>query len=350
MTVTPAAPTTAPVASNGAKPYLVVKNLVKEFPVTKGAVLQRRVGAVHAVSDVSFEVKPGETFGLVGESGCGKTTTGRMIVALEPPTSGSIVINGEDIATMSKGKLRTKRRDMQMMFQDPYASLDPRMRVVTILREPLAIQGIGNKKQQIDRCAELLNDVGLARGALERYPHEFSGGQRQRIGLARALALNPNLIVADEPVSALDVSIRSQILNMMNNLQEKYGLTYVIISHDLSVVKYMSDRIGVMYLGKMVEIGTGAELYSQPAHPYTRGLVSAIPIPDPDVERSKEMDAPKGELPSAINPPSGCRFRTRCPLAQQLCAEEEPPLRLFGPNHLAACHFPLRPPLETAAA
>ena len=327
MTVTPAAPTTAPVASNGAKPYLVVKNLVKEFPVTKGAVLQRRVGAVHAVSDVSFEVKPGETFGLVGESGCGKTTTGRMIVALEPPTSGSIVINGDDIATMSKGKLRTKRRDMQMMFQDPYASLDPRMRVVTILREPLAIQGIGNKKQQTDRCAELLNDVGLARGAL-----------------------NPNLIVADEPVSALDVSIRSQILNMMNNLQEKYGLTYVIISHDLSVVKYMSDRIGVMYLGKMVEIGTGAELYSQPAHPYTRGLVSAIPIPDPDIERSKEMDAPKGELPSAINPPSGCRFRTRCPLAQQLCAEQEPPLRLFGPNHLAACHFPLRPPLETAAA
>jgi oligopeptide/dipeptide ABC transporter ATP-binding protein len=224
------------------------------------------------------------------------------------------------------------------------------MRVVTILREPLAIQGIGNKKQQIDRCAELLNDVGLARGALERYPHEFSGGQRQRIGLARALALNPNLIVADEPVSALDVSIRSQILNMMNNLQEKYGLTYVIISHDLSVVKYMSDRIGVMYLGKMVEIGTGSELYSQPAHPYTRGLVSAIPIPDPDVERGKDMDAPKGEIPSAINPPSGCRFRTRCPLAQQLCAEQEPPLRLFGPNHLAACHFPLRPPLETEAA
>jgi peptide/nickel transport system ATP-binding protein len=349
--MTTAPPVTAPATAtgNGVKAFLEVRNLVKEFPVTRGAVLQRTVGAVHAVSDVSFEVKPGETFGLVGESGCGKTTTGRMIVALEPATSGSIIINGEDIANMPHGKLRTKRRDMQMMFQDPYASLDPRMRVVTILREPLAIQGIGNKKQQIERCAELLNDVGLARGALDRYPHEFSGGQRQRIGLARALALNPKLIVADEPVSALDVSIRSQILNMMNSLQEKYGLTYVIISHDLSVVKYMSDRIGVMYLGKLVEIGSGEQLYSQPAHPYSRGLISAIPIPDPDVERAKDMDGPKGEIPSAINPPSGCRFRTRCPFAQQLCAEQEPLLRSFGPNHDAACHFPLRPPVATAA-
>ena len=317
--------------------------------MTRGAVLQRTVGAVHAVSDVSFKVRPGETFGLVGESGCGKTTTGRIVVALEPPTSGSIFIAGEDIAHMSHGKLRTKRRDMQMMFQDPYASLDPRMRVVTILREPLAIQRIGSKKQQVERCAELLNDVGLARGALDRYPHEFSGGQRQRIGLARALALNPKLIVADEPVSALDVSIRSQILNMMNALQEKYGLTYVIISHDLSVVKYMSDRIGVMYLGKMVEIGSGEQLYSAAAHPYTRGLVSAIPIPDPDVERTKDRDTPKGEIPSAINPPSGCRFRTRCPLAQQLCAEQEPPLRNFGTNHEAACHFPLITPTGAAA-
>jgi peptide/nickel transport system ATP-binding protein len=349
MTTAPPVAAAKATNGNGIKPFLEVRNLVKEFPVTRGAVLQRTVGAVHAVSDVSFEVRPGETFGLVGESGCGKTTTGRMIVALEPATSGSIIINGEDIAHMPHGKLRTKRRDMQMMFQDPYASLDPRMRVVTILREPLAIQGIGNKKQQVERCAELLNDVGLARGALDRYPHEFSGGQRQRIGLARALALNPKLIVADEPVSALDVSIRSQILNMMNSLQEKYGLTYVIISHDLSVVKYMSDRIGVMYLGKMVEIGSGDQLYTQPAHPYSRGLISAIPIPDPDVERAKDMDGPKGEIPSAINPPSGCRFRTRCPFAQQLCADQEPPLRSFGPNHLAACHFPLRPPVETAA-
>lgn len=348
MTTTPVV-ASASTASNGVQPFLEVKNLVKEFPVTRGAVLQRTVGAVHAVSDVSFKVRPGETFGLVGESGCGKTTTGRMVVALEPATSGSIIIAGEDIARMSHRKLRTKRRDMQMMFQDPYASLDPRMRVVTILREPLAIQRIGSKKEQIERCAELLNDVGLARGALDRYPHEFSGGQRQRIGLARALALNPKLIVADEPVSALDVSIRSQILNMMNSLQEKYGLTYVIISHDLSVVKYMSDRIGVMYLGKMVEIGSGEQLYSAPAHPYTRGLVSAIPIPDPDIERTKNRDAPKGEIPSAINPPSGCRFRTRCPLAQQLCAEQEPPLRSFGANHEAACHFPLISPAGVAA-
>jgi len=333
-------------AGNGEAPYLDVRHLVKEFPVTKGAVLRRRVGSVHAVSDITFSVMPGETFGLVGESGCGKTTTGRMIVALEPPTSGSIVIAGEDIAAMSSREVRPRRRHMQMMFQDPYASLDPRMRVATILREPLAIQRIGTRQEQFDRVAELLNDVGLARGAMDRYPHEFSGGQRQRIGLARALALQPKLIVADEPVSALDVSIRSQILNLMNRLQEKYQLTYVIISHDLSVVKYMSDRIGVMYLGKLVEIGSGEDIYARPAHPYTGGLVSAIPIPDPDIERSKDSDAPKGEIPSAINPPSGCRYRTRCPRAQSLCAEVEPPLRPFGPQHEAACHYPLRPPSE----
>ena len=340
----------APASANGATPFLEVRNLVKEFPVTQGAVLQRKVGVVHAVSDVSFSVRPGETFGLVGESGCGKTTTGRMIVALERATSGAIIVDGDDIASMSLRRVRRKRRDMQMMFQDPYASLDPRMRVLTILREPLAIQHIGDRESQRERVAELLNDVGLTAAAMDRYPHEFSGGQRQRIGLARALALNPKLIVADEPVSALDVSIRSQILNLMNRLQTKYGLTYIIISHDLSVVKYMSDRIGVMYLGKLVEIGSGEDIYARPAHPYTHGLVSAIPIPDPDVERHKQMDAPRGEIPSAINPPSGCRFRTRCPRAQQLCADVEPPLRPFGPRHLAACHFPLRPPTEDAAA
>jgi oligopeptide/dipeptide ABC transporter ATP-binding protein len=332
-----------------ANPYLEVRHAVKEFPVTVGTVLRRRTGSVHAVSDVSFSVAPGETFGLVGESGCGKTTTGRMIVALETPTSGSIVIDGEDIATLSSGELRPRRRNMQMMFQDPYASLDPRMRVGTILREPLAIQGIGTRKEQVERVVELLSDVGLARAAMDRYPHEFSGGQRQRIGLARALALHPKLIVADEPVSALDVSIRSQILNLMNKLQQKYGLTYVIISHDLSVVKYMADRIGVMYLGKLIEIGSGEDIYARPAHPYTSGLVSAIPIPDPDVERNKAAETPKGEIPSAINPPSGCRFRTRCPRAQALCAEVEPPLREFGPQHEAACHYPLRPPTESAA-
>jgi len=337
-----------PQSALAAQPFLVVRQLVKEFPVTRGAVLRRRVGTVHAVSDISFTVAEGETFGLVGESGCGKTTTGRIIVGLEQATSGAVAIGAENIVNMPRRRLRAKRRDMQMMFQDPYASLDPRMRIATILREPLAIQGLGTRAQQQQRALELLNDVGLARNAMDRYPHEFSGGQRQRVGLARALALNPKLIVADEPVSALDVSIRSQILNLMNRLQSKYGLTYVIISHDLSVVKYMADRIGVMYLGKLVEIGSGSDIYDRPAHPYTRGLVSSIPIPDPDVERHKNADAPRGEIPSAIDPPSGCRFRTRCPLAQSLCAEVEPPLRPFGPRHEAACHFPLRPP--TAAA
>src|SRR3984893_3786718 len=272
-------------AGNGEAPYLDVRHLVKEFPVTKGAVLRRRIGSVHAVSDITFSVMPGETFGLVGESGCGKTTTGRMIVALEPPTSGSIVIAGEDIATMSSREVRPRRRHMQMMFQDPYASLDPRMRVSTILREPLAIQRVGTRQSQTDRVVELLNDVGLARAAMDRYPHEFSGGQRQRIGLARALALQPKLIVADEPVSALDVSIQAQILNLMRDLQERHGLTYVFISHDLSVVRYLSTTIGVMYLGKMVEIGPAGAVYGQPHHPYTRGLIDTIPVADPWAQR-----------------------------------------------------------------
>jgi oligopeptide/dipeptide ABC transporter ATP-binding protein len=324
-----------------AESFLEVRNLVKEFPITRGAVLQRKAGAVHAVSDISFSVRRGETFGLVGESGCGKTTTGRLIVGLETATSGSILIDGEDITRMSRRTLRSKRRDMQMMFQDPYASLDPRMRISTILREPLAIQKVGTRRQQQERVRELLGEVGLAEAAVERYPHEFSGGQRQRVGLARALALHPKLIVADEPVSALDVSIRSQILNLMNRLQAHHGLTYVIISHDLSVVKYVANRIGVMYLGKLVEVGSGEDIYAHPAHPYTSGLVSAIPIPDPDVERAKVSNAPKGEIPSGIDPPSGCRFRTRCPRAEQICADVEPSLRGFGEGHQAACHFPL---------
>ena len=328
-------------AANGA-PLLEVRNLVKEFPVTSGAILQRKVGSVKAVSDVSFTVHAGQTFGLVGESGCGKTTIGRLVVALEKPTSGAVSLRGENVSEMGARELRQKRRDLQLMFQDPYSSLDPRMRVGAIIKEPLSIQHIGSRQQQQDRVLELLAEVGLPRNAVERYPHEFSGGQRQRIGLARALTLNPGVIVADEPVSALDVSIRAQVLNLMKRLQADHGLTLIVISHDLAVVKYMADRIGVMYLGKLVESGSGEDIYQRAAHPYTAGLIATIPVPEPEVARATAKVGIKGELPSPINPPSGCRFRTRCPFAQELCAEEEPQLRSFGPGHVAACHFPLQ--------
>jgi oligopeptide/dipeptide ABC transporter ATP-binding protein len=335
-------PVEAMTNGNGVVPLLELRHLVKEFPVTSGAILQRKVAAVHAVSDVSFSVAPGTTFGLVGESGCGKTTIGKLIVALERPNSGSIIVNGEDVATLHRSDLRRKRRDLQLMFQDPQSSLDPRMRVGTIIAEPLAVQHIGSKRAQRDRVSELLGEVGLPQNAVERYPHEFSGGQRQRIGLARALTVNPKLIVADEPVSALDVSIRAQVLNLMKRLQASYGLTYVVISHDLAVVKYMADQIGVMYLGKLVEMGSGQDIYERAAHPYTAGLIATIPVPDPTLERAKTGAAIRGELPSPVNPPSGCRFRTRCQFAQERCAAEEPKLRSFGPGHVAACHFPLQ--------
>jgi peptide/nickel transport system ATP-binding protein len=321
---------------------LELRNLVKEYPVTSGAILQRKAGAVHAVSDVSFTVNAGETFGLVGESGCGKTTIGKMIVALEHPTSGSVLFAGRDISALSGGELRRNRKNLQLMFQDPYSSLDPRMRVGAIIREPLVIQKIGSHNEQQNRVNELLDEVGLPRNAVERYPHEFSGGQRQRIGLARALTLNPRVIVADEPVSALDVSIRAQVLNLMKRLQADHDLTYVVISHDMAVVKYMATRIGVMYLGKLVELGSGDDIYQQAAHPYTAGLIATIPVPEPEVARVRRGAGIAGELPSPINPPSGCRFRTRCPLAQEICSVEEPLLRSFGPGHLAACHFPLQ--------
>jgi peptide/nickel transport system ATP-binding protein len=330
-------------------PLLDLRNLVKEYPVTTGLVLQRKVAAVHAVSDVSFSVQAGTTFGLVGESGCGKTTIGKMIVALERPNSGAITLGGLEVSKLRGAELRKKRHDLQLMFQDPHASLDPRMRVGTIIGEPLAIQHIGSRKAQRMRVFELLGEVGLPKNAVERYPHEFSGGQRQRIGLARALTLNPRLIVADEPVSALDVSIRAQVLNLMKRLQASHGLTYVVISHDLAVVKYMADRIAVMYLGKMVELGSGDDIYNRAAHPYTAGLIATIPVPEPSAERAKTSAAIKGELPSPVNPPSGCRFRTRCPLAQEICAAEEPLLRPFGPGHVAACHFPLQAPAPVTA-
>jgi oligopeptide/dipeptide ABC transporter ATP-binding protein len=326
------------------------RDLVKEFPVTSGAVLKRRIGAVHAVSGLSFELREGETFGLVGESGCGKSTLGRMIVALESPTHGVVSINGVDVASLKGARLRSTRRDLQMMFQDTQESLDPRMRVGAILREPLAIQGIGSRAQQDARVAELLAEVGLPPTAVERFPHEFSGGQRQRIGLARALTLNPKVIVADEPVSALDVSIRAQVLNLMKRLQRDHGLSYVVISHDLAVVKYLADRIGVMYLGKLVETGAGRDIYERPAHPYTAGLIKTIPVPDPVVMKGRDEVGVSGELPSPVSPPSGCRFRTRCPFAQAICATDEPPMRVFGTGHHAACHFPLQTPLAEPAA
>ena len=331
-------------------PLLEVRDLVKEFPVTAGAILQRRVASVHAVSNVSFIVQAGETFGLVGESGCGKTTIGRVVVALERPDSGHVLLAGQDISALAKGDLRRQRRDLQLMFQDPYASLDPRMRVGSIIREPLTIQHVGSRQQQQQRVFELLDEVGLPRNAVERYPHEFSGGQRQRIGLARALTLNPKVIVADEPVSALDVSIRAQVLNLMKRLQASHGLTYIVISHDLAVVKYMADRIGVMYLGKLVEMGSADDIYQRAAHPYTAGLIATIPVPDPEAAKAAEGEGIKGELPSPVHPPSGCRFRTRCPYAQDICVEQEPPLRSFGPGHVAACHFPLQTAQAAAAS
>jgi peptide/nickel transport system ATP-binding protein len=324
---------------------LAVRNLVKEYGVTAGAILQRKLGSVKAVSDVSFEIRRGSTFGLVGESGCGKTTIGRLVVALERPTGGSVHFEGEDLATLSRGRLRRRRRDLQLMFQDPYASLDPRMRVGAIIAEPLVIQGLGSGRDRDVRVGELLAEVGLSPRSAELYPHEFSGGQRQRIGLARALALNPRLIVADEPVSALDVSIQAQIINLMRSLQDRHELTYLVISHDLAVVRYLADDIGVMYLGKLVETGTAKDVYEKAAHPYTRGLIDTVAIPDPSLARRKSA-AVQGELPSAIFPPSGCRFRTRCPMAQDICGEVEPQHRLFGDGHSAACHFPLQPPIE----
>ncbi len=334
----------------GRRVLLDVVGHVKEYRVSSGAIIQRGVGTVKAVSDVSFQVREGETFGLVGESGCGKTTVGRVVVALERATAGSIHFADVDLASISGGALRARRRDLQLMFQDPYASLDPRMRVGAILREPLAVQSIGDHRSQQRRVEELLGEVGLSPRAVELYPHEFSGGQRQRIGLARALALQPQMIVADEPVSALDVSIQAQILNLMRSLQDRHGLTYIVISHDLAVVKYIADTIGVMYLGKLVERGPAEEIYAHPAHPYTKGLIDAIPVPSPELAERKRGNTIRGELPSAVDPPSGCRFRTRCPFAQQLCAESEPMLRPFERRATSPpAHFPLGEPLAEGA-
>ncbi|HEY5266489.1 MAG TPA: ABC transporter ATP-binding protein [Acidimicrobiales bacterium] len=325
-----------------------VEHMVKEFPI-KGGLVHHKVGAVHAVSDVSFTVNEGETFGLVGESGCGKTTIGRMLVGLETLTSGQIYLNDRLVTDPDHKMSREDHVQRQMMFQDPYSSLNPRMSVNDIIGEPLFVQKEGSKVERQRRIYELLDIVGLNQRAANRYPHEFSGGQRQRIGLARALALNPRLIVADEPVSALDVSVQAQILNLMKNLQREKDLSYVFVSHDLAVVYYMADSIAVMYLGKIVEIGDAESVFRRPAHPYTQGLLDAVPVPDPAEARKKRGFQVRGELPSPVNPPSGCRFRTRCPRAQAVCAEVEPPMEIYGDRHQAACHFPLRTPVKISA-
>jgi oligopeptide/dipeptide ABC transporter ATP-binding protein len=342
----------APAAiADGDGTLLRADNLVKNFSVTSGAVLQRKIGEVSAVAGVSFAIRAGKTFGMVGESGCGKTTIGRLIAGLEKATDGSILLDGEDLTKLSKRERRRRSPKIQLMFQDSYASMDPRMRVGPILREPLAIQRMGSRQEQRNKVDAILDEVGLPRAAVERYPHEFSGGQRQRLGLARALILNPKLVIADEPVSALDVSIQAQILNLMLDLQRDLGLTYLFISHDLSVVRYLSETIGVMYLGKMVEVGPADDVYYRPVHPYTRGLIDTVPVADPAVAQAREDKGVSGELPSAISPPSGCRFRTRCPRSQEICGQEEPPLRPFtSSGHLAACHFPLREAESAAAA
>jgi oligopeptide/dipeptide ABC transporter ATP-binding protein len=319
---------------------VTVTDLEVYFPIRQGLLIDRHVADLKAVDGVSFEVRRGETLGLVGESGCGKTTTGRAILRLVEPTGGTVLFDGQDVSALSGSELRHLRRRMQMVFQDPYSSLNPRRNVANIVAEPLRVHGIADGREAEDKVRELLEIVGLPKDSESRYPHEFSGGQRQRIGLARSLALNPDLIVADEPVSALDVSIQAQMINLLEELQDKFDLTYLFIAHDLAVVRHISDRIAVMYLGKVMEVAPAAELYERPLHPYTKALLSAVPIPDPRVEATRERIILRGDLPSPVNPPAGCRFHTRCPWAQQeLCPDVVPELRLLASGHLAACHY-----------
>jgi peptide/nickel transport system ATP-binding protein len=329
---------------------LSVEHLVKDFAVSSGVVLRRNAGVVSAVADVSFVIRQGETFGLVGESGSGKSTIGRIIAQIESPTSGVVHFDGVDLAKLSRTELRRRRREFQLMFQDPYSSLDPRMKVGATIREPLVIQGIGTESEQWARVADLLDEVGLQAAAVRRYPHEFSGGQRQRVGLARTLSVSPRLLIADEPVSALDVSVQAQVLNLMRSLQEQHDLSLLVISHDLAVVRHLAETIGVLYLGKLVEMGPAEDLYRRPAHHYTKGLIDAIPVPDPAAKDGREHIALYGEIPSALAPPPGCRFHTRCEAAQDICKTAEPPLRRFGTGHVAACHFPLQPAEPPAVA
>ncbi|RME48752.1 MAG: ATP-binding cassette domain-containing protein [Chloroflexi bacterium] len=319
---------------------LEVKGLKKYFPITEGIIIQRHKGDIKAVDGLDFYIRRGETLGLVGESGCGKSTTGRTILQLYEPTAGEVWFKGVNIAKLRGEKLRRMRRDMQMIFQDPYASLNPRMTVGNIIGEPLEVHGLARGKEKQERVQELLEVVGLNPYFINRYPHEFSGGQRQRIGVARALAVNPDFIVCDEPISALDVSIQAQIINLLEQLQADFELTYLFIAHDLAVVRHISNRVAVMYLGKIVEIADRADLYENPLHPYTKALLSAVPIPDPVVEEGRERIILTGDVPSPANPPSGCRFHTRCPIMQRpICVEEEPALYDRGGEHFVACHL-----------
>jgi peptide/nickel transport system ATP-binding protein len=328
------------VSSNGHEPLVRVEDLKVYFPIRSGLVVERKVGDIKAVDGVSFEIQRGETLGLVGESGCGKTTVGRTILRLYKPTAGRIVFDGTDIAGLSEKEMRGLRRRMQMVFQDPYSSLNPRQNVGNIVGEPLRVHGLATRAGVEPKVQRLLDVVGLPPGAANRYPHEFSGGQRQRIGLARSLALNPDLIVADEPVSALDVSIQAQIINLLEDLQEEFDLTFLFIAHDLAVVRHTSDRIAVMYLGKIVEVAPADQLYARPMHPYTKALLSAVPIPDPKVEQARERIILTGDLPSPARPPAGCRFHTRCPFRQpERCDSEVPELRVMPDGGQAACHY-----------
>jgi peptide/nickel transport system ATP-binding protein len=334
------APPAAPVAASNGDGLVEIENLKVYFPIKSGLVLDRHVGDVRAVDDVSFQISRGETLGLVGESGCGKSTVGRAIIRLYEPTAGTIRFDGQDITNLGEGEMRPLRRRMQMVFQDPFASLNPRHSIGRMVGEPLRVHRLASGKTANRRVRELLEIVGLPADAATRYAHEFSGGQRQRIGIARALAVNPDFIVADEPVSALDVSIQAQIINLLENLQSEFDLTYLFIAHDLAVVRHISDRIAVMYLGSIVEVSPADALYDSPLHPYTISLLSAVPIPDPVVERQRETILLAGDLPSPANPPPACRFHTRCPYIQPtLCRDEAPPLRELEPGHVVACHW-----------
>ena len=325
--------------TNEEQALIQVRNLKKYFPIYRGSIIQRHVGDIKAVDGVSFDIYPGETLGLVGESGCGKTTTGRTILQLYEPTDGQIIFEGIDLTTLKENDLRRMRSHMQMIFQDPYASLNPRMTVGSIVSAPLEVHKVARGKEKQKRVNELLELVGLNPEFVNRYPHEFSGGQRQRIGIARALALSPDLIICDEPISSLDVSIQAQVVNLLEDLQVQLGLTYLFIAHDLSMVRHISDRMAVMYLGKIVEMSNRDEIYLHPLHPYTQALMSAVPVPDPDIVETRHRIILEGDIPSPANPPVGCNFNTRCPIAKEICFQEEPSYREIKGNHWTACHF-----------